>query len=69
MNILENIADAIRDEYKGASEYKKLSKELRKKYKMFAKEVGKMSRDELGHADKLIKMYDSLRFGKLRKIV
>jgi rubrerythrin len=66
MNLIKEISDAIKDEYKGAAEYKKLSKKLNRK---FAKEVRKMSRDELGHADKLIKMYDSLRFGKLRKIV
>jgi rubrerythrin len=66
MNIIETIADAIKDEYKGAAEYKKLSKKLNRK---FAKEVRKMSRDELGHADNLIKIYDYLRFGKLKKVI
>jgi hypothetical protein len=60
MKIQDKILEYIKDEKKGAKDYQKLSKKLRKMNIRWAKTTRKMAKDELHHRHKLIGIYKKL---------
>lgn len=61
MKLKETIWEYIKDEHKGAKDYKNLSNRLKNMNVNWALTVNKMAHDEVRHGHKLISIYKKLK--------